>query len=73
MVSIQYIPFKMQIFLTLWKLYVMFPLNSLTLFSQLSFLWRCHMWYFMPLLLWLSFLWRCHLWYWCSLSNYLEH
>jgi hypothetical protein len=32
-------------------------------------LWRCHLWYLLPLLLQLSLLWTCHLWYFCSLSN----
>ncbi len=68
-----YIPFKVQMFLTLLKPYVMFPFDSLALFPQLSLLWRCRLWYLLPLLPRPSFLWRCHLWYCNSLSNYLYH
>jgi hypothetical protein len=68
-----YIPFKVQMFLTLWKPYVMFPLNSLALFPHLFLLWQCHLWCFMPLLPQLSFSWRCHLWYYNSLYNCLYH
>ncbi len=46
-----YIPFKVQMLLTLWKPYVMFPLNPMALLLQLSLLWQCHLWYLLPLLL----------------------
>jgi hypothetical protein len=29
----------------------------------LSLLWRCHMWYLLPLLPWSFLLWRCRMWY----------
>ncbi len=58
-----YIPIKVRMFLTLYKPCVMFPFNFLPLLLQLSFLWRCHLWYFLPLLPQLSFLWNCQLWY----------
>ncbi len=58
-----YIPIKVQMFFTLYKPCVMFPFNFLPLLLQLSFLWRCHLWYFLPLLPHLSLLWNCQLWY----------
>jgi len=48
---------------------VMFPFNSMALLPQLSLMWQCHLWYFLPLLLRPSFLWKCQLWYCCNLSN----
>jgi hypothetical protein len=50
---------------------VMFLLNFLALFLQLSFMWRCHMWYILPLLPQSCLLWSCHLWYLYSLSSCL--
>ncbi len=38
-----YVPIQVQMFLTLWKPWVMFPFNFTPLF-QLSFLWICHLW-----------------------------
>ncbi len=58
-----YISIKVQMFITLQKPCVIFPLNFLALLPQLSLLWKCHMWYLLLLHLRLSFLWRCHLWY----------
>jgi hypothetical protein len=58
---------------TLWKPYVMFPLNSLVFLPELSLLWWCHLWYFLLVLLRLSLLWRCHMQYYYNLSNYLYH
>ncbi len=43
-------------FLTFSKPYLMFPLNFLSLLLQLSLLWKCHLWYLLPLLPQLSFL-----------------
>jgi hypothetical protein len=37
-----YISIKVQMFLTLWRPYVMFFLNSLVLLPQLSLMWQCH-------------------------------
>ncbi len=37
--NLTYIPFKVHMFFTLWKLYAMFPFNSLALLLQLSLLW----------------------------------
>lgn len=68
-----YIPIKMQMFLTFWKPYVMYPFNFLPLLPQLLLLWRCHLWYLLTLLPQLSLLWRCHLWYLCNQYGYLYH
>jgi hypothetical protein len=68
-----YVCIKMQMLFTLWKPCVMFPLNFLALLLQLSFLWRCHLWYLLPLLPLLCLLWSCHLWYFCSLFGCLYH
>jgi hypothetical protein len=38
-----YIPFKVQMFFTFWKRYVIFPLNFLVILSQLFLSWRCHL------------------------------
>ncbi len=50
-------------FLILWKPCVLFPFNFLAMFLQLSFLWRCYLWYLLSQLPQLSLLWKCHLWY----------
>ncbi len=56
-----YVIIKVQMFLTLSKPCVMFPFNFLALLPQLSFLLKCHLWYFLPLLFQLSLLWNQNL------------
>ncbi len=68
-----YICIKVQMFFTFQKPCVIFLLNFLPLFLQLSLLWRYHMWYFLLLLPQLCLLWNCHLWYLCSLSCCLQY
>ncbi len=66
-----YIPINVEMFLTLWKPYVMFPFNFLPLLPQLFLLWKCHLWYLLHMLPQLFHLWKCHLWYLYNLSNCL--